>query len=38
VTETTLLASRPASVGAMLLDQAAASPSKEAFRYLEGER
>ena len=38
VTETTLLASRPASVGAMLLDQVADSPSKEAFRYLEGER
>jgi len=38
VTETTLLASRPASVGAMLVDQVAASPSKEAFRYLEGER
>jgi long-chain acyl-CoA synthetase len=38
VTETTLLASRPASVGAMLLDQVAANPSKEAFRYLEGER
>ncbi|HLL63947.1 MAG TPA: long-chain fatty acid--CoA ligase [Propionibacteriaceae bacterium] len=38
MTETTLLASRPASVGAMLVDQVAASPSKEAFRYLEGER
>jgi long-chain acyl-CoA synthetase len=37
VTETTLLA-RPASVGAMLLNQAQASSSKEAFRYLEGDR
>jgi long-chain acyl-CoA synthetase len=37
VTETTLLA-RPASVGAMLMDQAKASSSKEAFRYLEGDR
>ncbi|HSU35382.1 MAG TPA: long-chain fatty acid--CoA ligase [Propionibacteriaceae bacterium] len=38
MTETTLLAQRPASVGASLLDQVAASASKEAFRYLEGER
>ncbi|HZA71625.1 MAG TPA: long-chain fatty acid--CoA ligase [Propionibacteriaceae bacterium] len=38
MTETTLLASRPASVGAMLLEQVAANPSKEAFRHLEGER
>jgi long-chain acyl-CoA synthetase len=38
VTETTLLAARPASVGAMLVNQAKASSSKEAFRYLEGER
>jgi len=38
VTETTLLAARPASVGAMLLEQVAANPTKEAFRYLEGER
>ena len=38
VTETTSLAQRPASVGASLLDQVAASASKEAFRYLEGER
>ncbi len=29
---------RPASVGAMLLEQVKASASKEAFRYLEGER
>ena len=29
---------RPASVGAMLLEQVEASASKEAFRYLEGER
>ena len=29
---------RPASVGAMLLNQAQASSSKEAFRYLEGDR
>jgi long-chain acyl-CoA synthetase len=38
VTETTLLAARPASVGAMLVNQAKASSSKEAFRYLEGDR
>jgi long-chain acyl-CoA synthetase len=38
VTETTLLAARPASVGAMLVNQAQASSSKEAFRYLEGDR
>jgi long-chain acyl-CoA synthetase len=37
VTETTLLA-RPASVGAMLQKQAQAASSKEAFRYLEGDR
>jgi long-chain acyl-CoA synthetase len=37
VTETTLLP-RPASVGAMLANQAQASSSKEAFRYLEGDR
>ena len=34
----TALARRPASVGAMLLDQVQASASKEAFRYLEDER
>src|ERR671913_1846644 len=34
----TALAQRPASVGAMLLDQVQASASKEAFRYLEDER
>jgi long-chain acyl-CoA synthetase len=34
----TALAQRPASVGAMLLDQVQASGSKEAFRYLEDER
>ncbi|HZA04433.1 MAG TPA: long-chain fatty acid--CoA ligase [Propionibacteriaceae bacterium] len=38
MTEQTQLASRPASVGAMLLEQVSANPSKEAFRYLEGER
>ena len=38
MTDTTLLAPRPASVGAVLLAQVAASPTKEAFRYLEGER
>jgi long-chain acyl-CoA synthetase len=38
VTETTLLAARPASVGAMLLRRVEASSSKEAFRYLEGDR
>jgi long-chain acyl-CoA synthetase len=38
VTETTLLAARPASVGAMLLNQAKASSTKEAFRYLEDDR
>ena len=38
VTETTLLAARPASVGAMLSRRVAASPSKEAFRYVEGDR
>ena len=38
MTETTLLAARPASVGAMLVNQAKASSTKEAFRYLEGER
>ena len=38
VTETTLLAARPASVGAMLLRRVEASSSKGAFRYLEGDR
>ena len=38
VTETALLAERPASVGASLVQQVAASATKEAFRYLEGER
>jgi long-chain acyl-CoA synthetase len=38
VTETTLLAARPASVGAMLMRRVAASPSKEAFRYVEDDR
>jgi long-chain acyl-CoA synthetase len=38
VTETTSLATRPASVAAMLLRQMEASSSKEAFRYLEGDR
>jgi long-chain acyl-CoA synthetase len=38
VTETTLLAARPASVGAVLSRQVAASPSKEAFRYVEDNR
>src|SRR5215218_3613584 len=38
VTETTLLAARPASVGAMLLRQVEASSSKEAFRYIEDDR
>jgi long-chain acyl-CoA synthetase len=38
VTETTLLAARPASVGAMLLRRVEASSSKEAFRYIEDER
>jgi long-chain acyl-CoA synthetase len=38
VTETTSLATRPASVAAMLLRQVEASSSKEAFRYLEGGR
>jgi long-chain acyl-CoA synthetase len=37
VTETTLLA-RPASVGATLLRQVEASSTKEAFRYIEGDR
>ncbi len=37
VTETTLLAARPASVGAVLSRRVAAS-SKEAFRYVEGDR
>jgi long-chain acyl-CoA synthetase len=35
---TTAVESRPASVGVMLLDQVAASATREAFRYLEGER
>ncbi|HWJ52487.1 MAG TPA: long-chain fatty acid--CoA ligase [Propionibacteriaceae bacterium] len=38
MTDTTLLAKRPASVGAMLLEQVAASATKEAFRYLEDDR
>ena len=38
MTETTLLAARPASVGAMLLRRVTASPSKEAFRYVEDDR
>ncbi len=38
VTETTLLAARPTSVGAMLSRRVAASPSKEAFRYVEDDR
>ena len=38
MTETTLLAARPASVGAVLSHRVAASPSKEAFRYVEGDR
>jgi long-chain acyl-CoA synthetase len=38
VTETTLLAARPASVGALLLRRVEKSPSKEAFRYLEDDR
>jgi long-chain acyl-CoA synthetase len=38
VTETTLLAARPASVGAMLLRRVEASSSKEAFRYIEDDR
>ena len=38
MTETTLLAARPASVGALLLRRVEKSPSKEAFRYLEDDR
>lgn len=38
VTETTLLASRPASVGALLLRQVKESSAKEAFRYVEDDR
>jgi long-chain acyl-CoA synthetase len=38
VTETTLLAARPASVGDVLSRRVAASPSKEAFRYVEDDR
>jgi long-chain acyl-CoA synthetase len=38
VTETTLLAARPASVGALLLRRVEASSSKEAFRYIEDDR
>ena len=34
----TSLATRPASVGAVLLAQVGANPTKEAFRHLEGER
>ena len=33
-----MLAARPASVGALLVNQAKASSTKEAFRYLEGDR
>ena len=33
-----MLAARPASVGAVLSHRVAASPSKEAFRYVEGDR
>jgi long-chain acyl-CoA synthetase len=38
VTETTLLAARPASVGALLQRRVDASASKEAFRYIENDR
>ena len=38
MTESTLLASRQASVAAMLLDQVRASGGREALRYLEGDR
>ncbi|HET6760100.1 MAG TPA: AMP-binding protein, partial [Propionibacteriaceae bacterium] len=38
MTETTLLAARPKSVGAMLMRRVEASPSKEAFRYIEDDR
>jgi long-chain acyl-CoA synthetase len=38
VTETTLLAARPASVGVMLLRRVEESSSKEAFRYVEDDR
>jgi long-chain acyl-CoA synthetase len=38
VTETTLLAARPKSVGAMLMRRVEASPTKEAFRYIEDDR
>ncbi len=38
VTETTLLAARPASVGAMLIRRVEATSSKEAFRYVEDDR
>jgi long-chain acyl-CoA synthetase len=38
VTETTLLAARPKSVGALLMRRVEASPSKEAFRYIEDDR
>jgi long-chain acyl-CoA synthetase len=38
VTETTLLAARPASVGAMLVRRVEATSSKEAFRYVEDDR
>jgi long-chain acyl-CoA synthetase len=38
VTETTLLAARPKSVGAMLMRRVEASRSKEAFRYIEDDR
>ncbi|MFZ1117708.1 MAG: long-chain fatty acid--CoA ligase [Propionibacteriaceae bacterium] len=38
MTETTLLAARPASVGAMLIRRVEATSSKEAFRYVEDDR
>ena len=38
MTETTLLAARPASVGALLSHRVTVSPSKEAFRYVEDDR
>jgi long-chain acyl-CoA synthetase len=38
VTETTLLAARPKSVGAMLMRRVEDSPTKEAFRYIEDDR
>jgi long-chain acyl-CoA synthetase len=38
VTETTLLAARPASVGAMLLAQVDGFPFEGGFRYVEDDR